>query len=135
MNKMRSAIDEMQDELEEEQKNFSSLETKFKEEQQKSRELGTLVLTHFFKICLNVSFRLHILAKRNSGIMEEVDELRKKLASEMEKNQELAVVANQKCRENVKAQLEMTALKSQFEAINAQARNLEEEKAQLCKRV
>lgn len=41
MTKMRSAIDEMQDELEEEQKNFSSLETKFKEEQQKSRELGT----------------------------------------------------------------------------------------------
>lgn len=76
-----------------------------------------------------------ILAKRNSGILEEVDELRKKLASEIEKNQELAVVANQKCREHAKVRLEMNALKSQFEALNAQAMNLEEEKAQLCKRV
>lgn len=41
-------MDEYQDQIEEEQRNFSELEAKYKDEQQKVRELGNLLLPEAF---------------------------------------------------------------------------------------
>lgn len=87
------------------------------------------------KLIFIILCALFNIAKRCAGATEEADELRKNLECEKEKTKELEVSLNHKGRELAKVQQEMTALKSQFEALNAQAMNLAEEKTQLSKRV